>query len=192
VVRRDACFNFRVTTFASATFAVFALVAAGCGGSSTSADPPPATTHAPPPAKTPATTTTATASGGSASCRDAPATLMRRIHTHFVLEGGTLSHAQIVPAIALPGIYFVSARIDGGGTRDKIGTWATERLGATGPVYAVDSWAALVSTYVAASQRNLDLSVHDPGAYKSRVCVGGPNVPKGNDAAPSGRPATGG
>jgi hypothetical protein len=180
-----------VKTFAPTALAVLALVAAGCGSGSKTAAPPPATTQPPPQAKTTTTTPAAPASGASASCRDAPASLMRRIQTHFVLEGGTLSHAQIVPAIVLPGIYFVSARIDGGGTSDKIATWATERLGSTGPVYAVDTWAALVSTYVAASQRNPDLTVHDPGAYKSRLCVGGPSAPKGNDAPASGRPATG-
>jgi len=117
---------------------------------------------------------------------------MRRIKKHFILEGGTLSNAQIVPGNVLPGIYFVSARVDGGGTSDKVATWATQQLGAAGEVYAVDTWAALITTYVAAGQKNPDLSVSDPAAYKSRICVDGPKVAKGNDAPLSGKPASGG
>jgi hypothetical protein len=178
----------RVKIAALATVIVAALLAAGCGGSKQAA--PAASTQAPPPAKTPGTTTAATPS--VLRCQSAPASLLRRIETHVVLAGSKLSNAEVVPARVVPGTYFVSARVDGGGAKNMLVTWATEHLGTSGQVYAVDSGAALISSYVAAGQKNPDLSVSDPGAYKSRVCVAGPRASHGSDAPLSSKPASNG
>ena len=104
----------------------------------------------------------------------------------IVLQGGQLSHVQAVTAKAFRGMYFVSARVDGGGAVDEVATWVTPRLEGTGPVYAVDATAALVSSFGAAVGKSLNLGADAPGAYKSRVCAVGPTAPPGKTAPVSG------
>jgi hypothetical protein len=167
------------------------LFAAGCGGgSSKSSAPPPASTQAPATTAPPAATTTAPAPAGNASpkntCLDVPGQLVRRLQSNIVLSGGRLTHLQAVTTAAFPGIYFVSALVNGGGAKQQVATWATQRLGGNAPVWAVDGTAALVSLYGGVRGKIPELHANVPGAYKSRVCAAGPGAPHGVDAPPGG------
>jgi hypothetical protein len=107
---------------------------------------------------------------------------MRKIQNNVVLSGGRLSHVQAVTTKAFPGIYFISARVDGGGAKHLLATWATQRLAGNAPVYSVDGTAALISLYGGVRAKIPELHAAVPGAYKSRVCAAGPNAPQGEDA----------
>ena len=120
--------------------------------------------------------------GAKDTCLEVPASLVRRLQTHLVLTGGKVSHVKAVTSRKLPWIYFVSGRVDGGGLKRLLATWATPRLGGNAPVYAVDASAALVSLYGGALGKSASLTVGAPGAYKSRVCVAGPGAPRGSNA----------
>jgi hypothetical protein len=167
-----------------------ALLVAGCGGGSKSSAPagttqPPEATTAP--AATGTTTTApAPAAGRADTCLDVPAALVRTLQTHIVLVGGKVTHVKAVTSRRTPGFYFVSGRVDGGGVKRGLATWATQRLSGTAPIYAVDSAAALVSLYGGAIGKDPDLRVTAPGAYKSRVCVAGPNAFPGTNAPVGG------
>ena len=190
--------QFRRVKFAvTAIVLTAALVAGGCGGGSSKSSAPPAASTQAPATTAPPAATTAPAPAPSASprntCLDVPAPLMRRLQSHVVLTGGRLSHVQAVTTKAFPGIYFISARVDGGGAKNLVATWATQRLGGNAPVYAVDGNAALVSLYGGVRAKIPELHATVPGAYKSRVCAAGPDAPQGEDApigGGGGAPAT--
>jgi hypothetical protein len=172
---------------ATALLVAAALFVAGCGGGSKSSAPP-APTQAP--AKTaPAVTRPAPVAGAKDTCLEVPASLVRRLQTHLVLMGGKLSNVKAVTSRKLPWIYFVSGRVDGGGLKRLLATWATPRLGGNAPVYSVDASAALVSLYGGAMGKSMRLTVTAPGAYKSRVCVAGPGAPHGSNAPVGGNGA---
>ncbi|MFN2629427.1 MAG: hypothetical protein ABR569_12445 [Gaiellaceae bacterium] len=158
-----------------------ALLSAGCGGSKQSA-----------PRDTAPTTTAATiapsrsASGPFNTCLDVPTRLAAEIRTGILLDGGKLSHIKAVTSKAFRGMYFVSARVDGGGAVADVATWVTPQLKGSGPVYAVDSTAALISSFGAAIGKSLHLGANAPGAYRSRVCAVGPKAPHGQTAPVSG------
>jgi hypothetical protein len=179
---------------ATATFLAAALLVAGCGGSASksSAPPPAASTQAPSATTAPSTSIPAASAGPKNTCLDVPPQLVRKLQTHLVLSGGRLTHLQAVTTSAFPGIYFVSARVDGGGAKHMVATWATQRLAGGAPVWAVDGTAALISLYGGARAKIPDLHADGPGAYKSRVCSAGPSAPHGVDApiAGGGAPAT--
>jgi hypothetical protein len=154
------------------------LAAAGCGSSSDSAEPPATqtrTTTAKPAEPAPAPKPSAT----SGKCVSAPGTLIDRISRNVVLDGAQLVEAEAVASPAIPGIWFVTARVRGGGAANKLATWMTASLESVSPIYAVDGFAALISTYGGAVGKSAGLTVDAPGVYRSRVCVAGPNAPHG-------------
>jgi hypothetical protein len=183
--------QFRRVKFAPTAVALAAaLLAAGCGGgSSKSGAPPAASTPAPATSAPPAATTApapAPSAGPRNTCLDVPASLERTLQAHIVLAGGRVSHLQAVTTKAFPTYYFVSARIDGAGTKPLLATWVAKGLTGDGSVYSVDATAALVSLYGGAIGKNADLTVDAPGAYKSRVCVAGAGAPRGSNAPAGG------
>jgi hypothetical protein len=167
-----------VSRAATAIVLTAVLLVAGCGGKKHAASAPTgrsATTGATPAGRGPFDT-----------CLAAPAQLVAKIRRGIVLDGGKLSHVQAVTAKAFPGMYFVSARVDGGGVTDEVATWATPKLQGTGPIYAIDTSAALISSFGPGVGKSLHLKADAPGVQKSRVCAVGPKAPPGVTAPISG------
>ncbi len=125
-------------------------------------------------------------SGAGKTCIAVQDGLREKILKAVVLEGAKLNHMEAVESPLIHGYYFVSGTVDGSGTHDQLATWATTRLDGRSPVYAVDSFAALISTYAAATQKNPDLSTKSPGSLRSRICSYGPGAGPGIDAPQSG------
>jgi hypothetical protein len=175
--------------------AVLALVA--CGSSSKSSQSQAGTTTATPKQSKPSTSKPAASEGSPSqpavssvkagkTCVPVSDGLRQKILKNVVLEGATLRHVEAVESPLVAGFYFVSGTVDGSGAHHQLATWATQRLDGHSPVYSVDSFAALISTYAAATQENPDLSTLSPGSYRSRVCAFGTTATRGIDAPQSG------
>jgi hypothetical protein len=177
--------------------AAAALVTAGCGGASPSSAPAAASSTPKTSAKEAKTAANAApkAKAASLACITAPTSVSKKILHTVILQGAKLDHVRAVASPDLPGYYFVSSHVSGGGAGPHaLATWAERGLDGHGIVYAVDSFAALISLDGNASQVDLALDIHTPGAYKSRVCSYGPGAPHGTPAPPTsgpGNPATG-
>jgi hypothetical protein len=172
-----------------------ALAVSGCGSSSKSGSAVATTTAAAPPPKAkptqkPAQPAAAPADGGG-KCLDVSDRLVSQIEKNIVLDGAQVTHAQAVDSPASPGLYFVTARIQGGGANGSLATFETRGLAGGKTIYAVDAMAAEISLYGSAVTRDPELTVDFPGAYKSRVCVAGPGAPRGVTAPiiGAGKPA---
>src|SRR5262249_16708922 len=144
------------------------------------------------------TTTTGTAkssgqkappAGAGERCLTVSPELLSRIQSRVVLEGGKLKHPQAVASPEVPGLYFASAHVVGGGAgSNMVATWATKDPAGHGRIFAVDDAAALVSTYGSIYSTGLLAGIHSEGAFKSRVCSYGKGAPQGNPAPQSGGP----
>jgi hypothetical protein len=181
----------RLAAFALVPAAVLALAACGGSSSSSQSSPPTTTAAAPPTQSKPAKpaggqSAPAVPTGAGRRCISVTDGLRHKILTNVVLVGAKLRHVEAVQSPLVPEFYFVSGTVDGSGTHDQLATWATTRLDGRSPVYAVDSFAALISTYAAATQKNPDLSTRSPGSFQSRICSFGPKANVGLDAPPSG------
>jgi len=127
--------------------------------------------------------------GAGERCLAVSSQLLSRIQAHVVLEGGKLNHPQAVASPEVPGLYFVSAHVVGGGAGSKmVATWATKDLAGHARIFSVDDAAALVSTYGSIYSTGLLAGIHSEGAFKSRVCSYGKGAPQGNPAPQSGGP----
>jgi hypothetical protein len=167
----------------AAAIAVAVLVAAGCGGSQQTAAP---ATTAQQPKTSSAGSSTASGSGSkvavsSRRCIQVGDDLVQKIRNQIVLDKAQLTNVSAVASGGSPGFYFVSARVQGGGGKG-VATWAVRGLDANGPIYSVDSFAALVSDYGASTAQHPLLNLTAPGAFKSRVCADGPSVSHGSPA----------
>lgn len=184
---------------AVATAALAAATAAGCGSSHASSASAPSS---------PGTTQTKAAAPGGAKqqtapagisdtlhCVDVPHALARRILHGVLLDGARLNRVEAVASPKARGYYFVSSTVSGGGASNKsLATWAASGLASADHVYAVDAFAALISTYGDAAEVDPDLNIHERAAYQSRICAGGPHATHGAPAPQSGignAPATG-
>jgi len=186
---------------AAVAVALAAVVSAGCGGSNsnsaqgTAASTPTTTTKSSAPAKKQSSAKAKKVALTSLTCISAPASVSERILKTVVLSGAKLDHVRAVESPDVPGYYFVSSHVRGGGAGPHaLATWAERGLDGHGVVYAVDSFAALISLDGNASQVDLALDIHTPGAYKSRICSFGPGAPRGLPApltSGPGNPATG-
>jgi hypothetical protein len=170
---------------ATAVVLAVALGAAGCGNSDKSSAPPAKPAAKPTAAKSspvPAVKPTA----GGAKCTAPPQALLARIRKHILLDGAKVTDGEAVESPAVPGLWFVTARVSGPSAPPDIATWMTQNFDGSGPIYSVDSSAALVSTYGAAVGKSVGLTVDAPGVYRSRVCVAGPGASRGETAPVSG------
>lgn len=176
----------RTTVVASLLAALVALaVLAGCGSDSQSAEQQTQTKSggttktATPPAQAPA--------GAGKRCLVVSDGLVSRIQSHVVLEGGHLRHVRAVASPEVPGLYFISAHVVGGGAGKKmVATWASQSLKGDQRILAVDDSAALVSTFGSIYSSSITAGIKTAGAFKSRVCAFGPGAPHGGPAPPSG------
>jgi hypothetical protein len=185
---------------AGALVAAAVLASVACGSSSKSSHPMTApVTTAKPKGSTSSKSKPAAASSGQAApavasagtragktCIPVTEGLRHKILGSVVLVGATLHHMEAVASPLVRGYYFVSGTVDGSGTHHRLATWATADLSGRSPVYAVDSFAALISMYGAATAKNPDLSTRSPGSYRSRVCAAGPKADFGAPAPVSG------
>ena len=185
----------RLLAVAIVVAAVLALVACGSSSKSSKSSQAVATTATPkqskpskskPAAAEGSPSQPAVPSGAGKGCLAVTDGLRAKILRNVVLEGASLHHVEAVASPLAVGFYFVSGTVDGSGTHHKLATWATQRLDGHSPVYSVDAFAALISTYAAATQENPDLSTQSPGSYRSRVCAFGPGATQGVDAPQSG------
>lgn len=169
-------------TAAAISLAGLALLVAGCGGArhaSSETAPSSVRTSSTAAAQSPGSTRAAV----PGRCLEVPAQLAARIEQHVVLDGARLDRLRAVGSHAFPGLYFVSARVRGGGApQGSLATWATRGLHGRKPIYSIDAFAALISEFGGAKTANPDFSVSLPAAYRSRVCVAGANAPHGVDA----------
>jgi hypothetical protein len=172
---------------ASTGLLLLALGLAGCGSSSNgSASPPTTTSNAAPAAQKPHRHTSALPAARK-GCLPVSTQLVARIRRNIVLDGAKLANVRAVASSLDPGLYYVSARVSGGGApRRAVATWATQSLAGRKPIYALDAFAALVSQFGGGVSANPDYVVSAPGAYRSRVCAGGKGVSKGQTAPASG------
>jgi hypothetical protein len=179
----------RGTLVLSSLAVVTALVLAGCGGGGNSggggggqAQQQTTTGSAADAAKAPA--------GAGVRCLTVSPGLVSRIESHVVLGGGKLRNPRAVASPDVPGLYFVSAHVVGGGAgKTMVATWATKNLAGRGRIFAVDDSAALVSTYGSIYSTGILAGINSDGAFKSRVCSFGKNAPHGGPAPQSGGPA---
>lgn len=101
--------------------------------------------------------------------------------------GAHFVKAEAAEAVATPGYYYVSTEVTGGGAKPgSVATWVTKGLRGRSPIYAVDSFAALISTYGASTLKSGYLAIDAPGAYRSRVCASGKRVSAGLPAPQGG------
>jgi hypothetical protein len=177
---------------AAAVVLAAALAAAGCGSSSKTAAPAQTTTAtaAKPKAAPAATAPSSDGTAAAGKCVPVPGSLLHRIESGMILDGAKLHDAQAVASPAIPDLWFVTARVKGGGAGDKLATWAANGLTGKGQIYALDSFAALISSFGSAVSKSVTLTTHTPAAYRSRVCVAGPGAPRGLTAPfGGGKPA---
>jgi hypothetical protein len=170
---------------ATAVVLAVALGAAGCGNSDKSSAPAAKPAGKPTPAKASAAPA-AKPTAGAAKCTAPPDALVAHIRKNILLEGAKVTDAEAVESPAVPGLWFVTARVSSPGAPPDIATWMTQTFDGSGPIWSVDSFAALVSTYGAAVGRSVGLTVDAPGVYRSRVCVAGPGASHGVTAPVSG------
>jgi hypothetical protein len=181
------CFNGGVHRRGILIVCLVAVVAAlaGCGSSGKQAEQQQTTTGS---ANKPAKTTTAPPGAGE-RCLPVSSQLLSRIQSHVVLDGGKLNNPKAVASPEVPGLYFISAHVTGGGAGNKmVATWATQNLDGHGRIFAVDDSAALVSTYGSIYSTGILAGINSEGAFKSRVCSFGKDAPKGGPAPESGGP----
>lgn len=168
--------------------AVAALaLAAGCGGGGAAG-----------------TTTTAPATTAKAAapveqqrpfgvCLPTSPALDRAILKDVVLDGARFVKTGAVRSKQTPTYYYVSASVDGSGTRDMLATWVTSDLTGGRPIYAVDSNAALISQFGSSQLESESLGVGATASLHSRRCVAGahagPGIPAplGGGGAPAGQ-----
>jgi hypothetical protein len=164
-----------------------ALVA-GCGQSATSSQgtttrtTPARTQQAPSRQLVPASSGKQTAAG---QCIGVPSSLRLRILAHTILKGARFTRVAAVAAPA-QGYYYITSEVHGGGAPPhSLATWVTKALDGKGPVYSVDAFAALISTYGASTGKSPYLAIGAPEAYRSRKCVE-PAASRGEAAPASG------
>jgi hypothetical protein len=167
---------------------VAAAGVAGCGGSGGGSASPPTTTHA----ATSASGTVTLAPASSQRCTPVSSALEESILSHVVLAGAKLTKVRAVGAGTKPPYYFVTATIDGSGTKNMLATFMTGDLEGRKTIYAVDSNAALISEYGASTDVDANLGIAAPAAFKSRVCVAGKGAPAGLPAPAGGHGAPAG
>jgi hypothetical protein len=166
--------------------ALVVVAAAACGGTQKSAAPPSSAAKPKPAAKAKARTTAAPPAD-TLHCVDVPRAVTRFILRGVVLDGARLARVEAVESSRAPGYYFISGVVSGGGASpNSLATFATDGLTGVRRVYAVDSFAALISKYGAAQQIDPDLTINASAAYASRVCAGGPHASHGTPAPQSG------
>lgn len=169
---------------------VLLLPLGGCGGGSSPSAGDVTTAGA----RTTGSRTVATTPGGvgkptesnTTTCIAASPELRQRIAKGVILSGARLAKVEAVGAGGIPGGYFVSATVRGGGSPGKVATWFVHGLGGSGAVLAVDDLAATISTFGSSVSSNPAINATTRGAYRSRVCSGGPNVSPGQTAPPGG------
>jgi hypothetical protein len=157
-----------------------AAAAAGCGSSNTAA--PPTTTAA----AAPAATTTTPQPATSNACVPVPAALDKRIIAHVILMHAHFDKTKAARAATVPGYFYVSGLVSGGGAKHMLATWVTHGLEGKREIYSVDANAALISQYGASTGASLELGVDAPGSFRSRTCVAGPKASPGIPAPSSG------
>jgi hypothetical protein len=174
------------STVAAAVAAAAAVVlVAGCGGGSSSRAGAASTTDHAKPGSGGVVHTPGRA--GSQTCNAVPAALEHRILAHMILKGAGFTKVAAVEAAATPGYYYITTQVTGGGAPpDSLATWATKDLAGGNTIYAVDSFAALISTFGASVLKSPYLVITAPGAYRSRVCVLGHNASHGAPAPAGG------
>jgi hypothetical protein len=170
-------------TAAAVGLAIVVVVAAACGGTNKAAAPASSTVKP----KQAAKPKPAAQAPDTLHCVDVPRAVTRLILRGVVLDGARLARVEAVASSKAPGYYFISGVVSGGGASpNSLATWATDGLAGLRRVYAVDSFAALISQYGAAQQIDPDLTINASAAYASRVCAGGPHASHGTPAPQSG------
>lgn len=111
---------------------------------------------------------------GDDACEPATTAILTPIANRLTVQDGRLRNGFYVRSERRPGIYFVSAEVDGAGLEGDgdIGTWATEDVGGSGAIYAADSLARKHSNLRDARQA-ANVTLDDEGLSESRECAGG-------------------
>jgi hypothetical protein len=144
-------------------FALLASVSAlaGCGGSNGDEESAPPQEAASSP------------TAESARCIPADTSLTTPISNKLTVEGARIDYGRAVKSGDFERMYFVSAELEGSGLegRDDIATWATESIGGSEPIYAVDDLAKKHSDWRDGAKTKFKLSLSQDGAKESRDCV---------------------
>ena len=138
---------------------VLVLALAACGGDDDAAEQ--------------AATTAGTA---ATSCVAATGDLMTPVSGRVVLANADvrLQNGQLVESSETPGIWFLSAELDGPGLEEEgdVATWATTSRFGGEAIYSVDELAAEYTNFTAVSDAE-EVQADDPAADESRSCVTG-------------------
>jgi hypothetical protein len=139
---------------------VFALAACGgCNGDDESRPPPQQGASSP--------------TAESARCIPADTNVTTPITNKLTVEGAHIDYGRAVKSEDFERMYFLSAELEGSGLdgRDDIATWATESIGGSEPIYAVDNVAKKYSDWRDGAKTKFKLSLSQDGARESRDCV---------------------
>lgn len=99
---------------------------------------------------------------------------MTPVGNKLSLDGGRVRNGQLVESETSPGVWFLSAELDGPGFEDKgdVATWATTSRFGSEAIYAVDELAKMQSGWRAVEEAE-GISTDDAAVEKSRACVQG-------------------